>query len=190
MNQSFYPCRTSPICKVGRFAAMFLYPFAAIVLFLIPVILISGAITAKTHSGTEIAVSLIASAFSFLTAAFMLNMSWKCYRMESRRTAFRQDGFDIQDGRSIMHFTWERIDCIAIIVYAASASRQNYQTQICIFLDTIDNACLRKLRDNYLFGAFNLERFVLLDYELSMIEKLQTKANRDILDLRGKQLAL
>lgn len=86
-------------------------------------------------------------------------------------TTVDQYGFAIRD-RSDRRYAWEAICSIGIIAYAANASKDIYQTEICIFLEPFGDKDLRKLRDSYLYGAFNLKRFVLLDNDPRLIDAL------------------
>lgn len=91
--------------------------------------------------------------------------------METRHIAIDQYGFIIRD-RNDRRYAWKAICSIGIIAYAANASKDIYQTEICIFLEPFGDKDLRKLRDSYLYGAFNLKRFVLLDNDPRLIDAL------------------
>ncbi len=109
--------------------------------------------------------------------------------METRYIAIDQYGFTIRD-RNNSRYAWEAISSIGIIVYAANASKDIYQTEICIFLEPIGDKDLKKLRDSYLYGAFNLKRFVLLDYEPRLIDELIKCSGLPIRDFQSEQMKL
>lgn len=191
MDSSFFPCRTSTISKVGRLVALFFYPFVGIGVACLLFPLLYEIIREK-HTVLQLMVLFLTVVCVISLSAFFLHMSRKCYIMESRYVVFDQYGFEFGYGKNGTgkRYEWQKVDEIGIIAYAASASKQNYQTQICIFLKPVNDMCLRKLRDSYLYGVFNLNDFVLLDYDLLVIEKLNKCKSPSIHDLRIKQMTL
>mgnify|MGYP001349997568 CR=1 FL=1 len=73
---------------------------------------------------------------------YLFKLSKMCYALESREIAFDQSGLTVRD-RTDHLYKWNEIGGIGIIAYAASASRDFYESQICIFLETVDRGILR-----------------------------------------------
>lgn len=58
MNDQFVQCRTSPLSKLGRYAALYLYPAAGIVLLIASIFLIAGLLHTMDVTFVQLAVSL------------------------------------------------------------------------------------------------------------------------------------
>lgn len=108
-------------------------------------------------------------------------------QLESREIAFDQSGLTVRD-RTDHLYKWNEIGGIGIIAYAASASRDFYESQICIFLETVDPGDIKRLFKSYLFGAANLKKYVLIDLDPSLLDALTRCSNCTILDYRMTQL--
>lgn len=176
--------------KLGRYAALLFYPIVGIAaLFCTLFIAIDGMVNKTYSTNIPLVAFLLTEITGVLLSVFLLNMSRKCYRMETRHIEIDQYGFTIRD-RNDSRYAWEAIRSIGMIVYAANASKDIYQTEICIFLEPFGDKDLRKLRDSYLYGAFNLNRFVLLDYDSHLIDQLIKCSGLPINDFQSAQMKL
>ena len=189
MNLSFFPCRTSSISKFGHFCALYVYTAIGIGLLIIPCIVGIELITSGVDRIIQAGILVLASMASILLVFFLFIIGRKCCCMETRQIAITDNGFIIRD-RTDRGYAWESVEGIGIIVYAANASNQIYQTQICIFLEPISDIVLRKLRDSYLHGALGHDKYVLLDYNSFIQDQLKMYANQPVIDFRLKQLSL
>ncbi len=189
MHLTFVPCRTSSVSKLGRYSAMYFFPFLSIALFFVPILI---GIDIENNNAITIVQSIIlflVSICAVLLSIFLLRMSRQCYRLETRYIAIDQSGFTIR-GNNDKRYGWENISSIGVIAYAANASKQIYQTEICIFIEPINQTKLKKLRDSYLYGALNLDRLVLLDYNASLSDMLTKVSHLPVLDHRPEQMKL
>lgn len=189
MNSTFFPCRTSTISKWGRYSALFFYPAIGILSLFALFLLGANVNFSAGYTVKQILVLLLTAIETILISFFMFYMSRKCYRMETRYIAIDNYGFVIRE-RTDRQYTWDSIGGIVVIAYAADAGRHTYQTQICIFLEPISDGALRKLCDSYLYGAFNRDKYILLDYDPLILNKLEMCIGWPIPDIRSKQLNL
>ena len=75
-------------------------------------------------------------------------------------------------------------------MYAASASRQNYQKVICIFLVEANNQNLKKLYESYRYGVMNQEEFILMDDNDVLLDTLVSRSGIPIVDFYTRQYTL
>lgn len=186
--ECFFPCRMTPISKLGRYAALLLYPSIGVLLLVVPVVI---GVELHINRGDAI-VQLISLLFAFsaiILSSFLFIVGRKCYRMETLHIAVDSLGFTIRE-KVNRQYTWEAVSDIGIIIYAANASKQCYQTQICIFLRPVDNNALEKLCNSYLYGAFNQDKYILIDYSQVMVERIEECSHMTIADFRARQMNL
>lgn len=184
---SFSYCRKSLSNILNRHAAMFLYPSVAfLLLFCVIYLIIEALYNTELHT-RQISIIFFVVILSLFILYYMFKMSKMIYRFENRQIALTQYGFIIRD-RKDTQYAWEQISCVGIIIFSATASRQRYDTQLCVFFEKPEQADLKKLRDSYLYGAFNLDRFILIDYNPSLANKLTQYCGLSIVDYRSVQL--
>ena len=109
--------------------------------------------------------------------------------METCHISIDSYGFVVR-GKNERRYAWDEIGGIGVIAYAASASKLNYQTQICIFLKPISDDSLKHLRDSYLYGVFKRYKYVLLDYDKITLNWIVMQSHVQIDDLRSHQMKL
>lgn len=189
MNSTFFPCRKTAISKLGRYSAIYCYPVIGILLLIASLFLIIDVADHNYNTLYQLVLLLLAIISSIVLASFLFYMSRKCSIIEERHISISSLGFTIRD-KSDRWYAWDSIGTIGIIAYAASASKQNYQTQICIFIEPVNDVVLRKLRDSYLYGAFNHDKLILLDFDQSVLSTLKMCNCTPVLDLRTKQRRL
>lgn len=187
MNDQFVQCRTSPLSKLGRYAALYLYPTAGILLLIASIFLIAGLFHTMDVTFVQLAVSLALLPGATSLSFFLFRMSRMCYALETRKIAFDQSGFTVRD-RTDHLYKWNEIGGIGMIAYAANGSRQRYDSEICIFLESVDPDDLKRLFKSYLFGAINLNKYVLIDLDPNLLDALTRCSNCTILDYRMMQL--
>lgn len=189
MDGVFYPCRTSTKSKFGRYIALLFYPSVAAILLIAALQLCVERIRDGSSDFVQIIVTLLTMSILFCLARFLLLLGHKSYLMEIRRISMDTDGFTVK-GKREKRYLWSEIGGIGIIMYAASASRMVYETQICIFLSSISNSGLKRLRDSYIYGAFAQNQYVLLDADEMILNQLQNLYHLQIDDFRNQQLKL
>lgn len=185
----YVPCRTSVDSRFGRCAALILYPTVA--LFLLAALTLATISTfqrSKVHA-VDYLWLLITGILAVSILALLLRISVCCYRMESKEIAISKDGFAIK-GQPDKQYIWPQIHGVGIIAFAANASGQRYQKQICIFLHPIDDSSLKKLYRSYLYGAFHEKYFILMDYNASTVAILADECMQIVADYRSKQAKL
>lgn len=189
MNSDFYPCRISAISKLGRFAAQYVYLCIGIMLSIIPFVICAEWYINNDYTTVQAVILLMTIIIAILLSLFLCVMSIKCYRMETRYISVDRYGFVIRE-KTDKQYVWEMVECIGVIAYAANASKDIYQSQICIFLEPITDTALKKLRDSYLYGAFNRDKYILLDNDPCLFNKLDACTDIPIMDLVSTQLKL
>lgn len=189
MDLEFVPCRSSFVTKLNKFAAISLYPLAGIVCALLPIPLLYE-IVKKECTLPQMMIIFLAIVCSTSVSICLFYLTKICYCMESRYIALDQRGFVIKCGKNghQKRYAWDETYGLGIVIYAATASKQSFQTQVCIFLKPVDNVALKKLRDSYIYGTLHLNQFILLDYTSSIIEKIQNSTSLDIFDYRSGQI--
>lgn len=185
---TFYRCRFSPTSKIGRLFAACFYPFVSLVLLFAQVLIIVD-ILHHTPVPMEIVILLLTSICIILLFAFFLKISCTCYRMENRQIALDSDGFTIRD-RIDRKVPWKDVCCIGALMYASNASKQHYQQVVCIFLKETDDRELRRLRDSYLYGAFNQDRLILIDRDAIFVKNISNLSGLPVVDLCSEQMRL
>lgn len=189
MNLTFYPCRLSPMSRFGLYSAALFYPLVAAALLFVSFFLGIEIYINGNYTSLQVVIVLFAMTIAILLASFLFVISRNCYLMERRRIALDRDGFVVK-ARNERRYNWHEIGGIGIIAYAASVSKQVYQTQICIFIEPVSDEGLKRLRDSYLYGAFNQHKYVLLDYETATLNKINSQGYIQIDDFRVHQMKL
>ena len=109
--------------------------------------------------------------------------------MESyRKFEISTNGIEVYelDGQN-RKFSWEDINDIAISAFQISASRQRYQTVICVFFQKPPSDFITGI-SRYTYAANKLEQFVVLDYSKSLHDKIVLYSGKRIQDYRGLQI--
>ena len=179
-------CRHSAHGKLGRFSAKIIYPIPAVICSLMAMYLLCMAIPIN-YNGKWIL--LIYVLISLAVAWMLVRMSVYCYRMESQKFSITDAGINLLSMRRTSSFTWDQIYEVAIVAYAASASRQIYQTVICCFIQPRSGVFLRKILCSYLYGAKHTDDFVIIDYDPAIIEEISARYPKEIADYRSEQLS-
>lgn len=189
MNSSYFYCRNSVVSKINRFAAILLCPVIGICFLLGTAYMLFDAIT---RPGVTAAAAITTLFFSGLYLAFgiaLLVFGKRWYQMESRKIMIDQQGFTIKGFRE-NRYTWAHVSDIGIIAFAATANRNSYQKEICIFLKPAGQDQLKKLFSDYLYGVFHCDSFILIDYEPLLAESLAEYSGRALVDYQDVQLIL
>lgn len=186
---SFFSCRTSTASKFGHYFALYFCPLLSIALIFAAVLICIDVDVEKSQIIGQLIIQLLIAACAVFLAFFLLKISRRCYRMETRQISIDQFGLTIRDKNERL-VAWTNVESIGVIAYASNASKQYYQTQICIFLKPVISKDLKKLRDSYLFGAFNLDSFILLDFDSQVIEKLERHSAFPVHDYISEQMKL
>lgn len=189
MDVTFYRCRRSSKSKLGRYIALLFYPSVAAILSLAAFQLCVDCIKDESSNPMSIIVILLTMVILFCLAGFLLLLGHNSYLMETRRISIDADGFTVK-GKIEKRYRWSEIGGIGFIMYASSASRMVYETQICIFLNTISKDGLKRLRDSYIYGAFMQDQYILLDVDEIVLDQLQNQFQLQINDFRNQQLKL
>lgn len=184
---SFFYCRNSLSSRLNRYAAVFFYPFIAFSLLSCTIYLVIESLCNTEQPAKQIFIIAFVVILSLIISCYMIKMCRKIYRLENRAIALTEYGFSIKDGFD-KQYAWKQISCVGIIIFSATASKQNYSTQICIFLRDPCRSDLKKLRDSYLYGAFNYDKFILIDYTPTLLDKLTQSYALTIVDYRHEQL--
>lgn len=182
-------CRSSPISKLGKYSSMFFYPTVAFLLLLVPSFIGIELVAASRYSFWQEFILSLSALAAILLASFLLVMSRKCYLMETRHISINSYGF-VLEGKHKKQYGWSEIAGIGLIMYAANASKQNYQLQICIFLEPVRNDVLRRLRDSYLYGALGCDKYILMDYNETYLNLIAKQSHVQVDDLRPLQMKL
>ena len=181
VKYQFVSCRTSLLSEIAKFAAVF---FLAIALLGGAVFLLVCGKQANDYSYTLLMGYALVAA---VAGAYLMRLSLICYALESRKIAFNQFGFTTKI-RKNHAYTWDEVGEVSIVAFAANAGRQRYQSQICISFQPLTSSQLRKLCRSYLYGAANLNEFVLIDFSQGLVDELQTYSGLTVFDYRQLQL--
>lgn len=187
--EDFRPCRVSTISKIGRFAALCFYPFIGVGLIFVTFLLAIEVLASDNHTAGQLVLYILTTITTILLSIWLFTMSKNCYQMESRHISIDTYGFAMRK-RVSNQYTWEMVESIGVIAYAADANKELFQTEICIFLTPANDVALRKLRDSYLYGAFNMDKYVLLDYDPILHKELEECSGLSVEDLRSHQLKI
>lgn len=114
MNDQFVQCRTSPLSKLGRYGAIYLYPTAGIVLLIASIFLIAGLLHTMDVTFGQLAVSLALLSGATSLSFFLFRMSRMCYALETRKIAFDQSGFTVRD-RTDHLYKWNEIGGLELL---------------------------------------------------------------------------
>lgn len=182
----FY-CRTSRLSKLNRYVALSLYPISGFFLLFCATRLIVEILVNLELLALHVVISILVTIFSILASYIMFTLSVKIYLFEKRQIALGQHGFLVGVHKN-RQYTWNQTSNVGIIAFAATASRQSYQTQICIFLKHPNQADLKKLRDSYLYGVLHSQEFVLMEYSPCLAERIANLWGSSITDYRSLQL--
>jgi len=184
VKYQFVSCRTSLLSEIAKFAAVFFFPIVAIALLGGAVFLLVCGKQANDYSYTLLMGYALVAA---VAGAYLMRLSLICYALESRKIAFNQFGFTTKI-RKNHAYTWDEVGEVSIVAFAANAGRQRYQSQICISFQPLTSSQLRKLCRSYLYGAANLNEFVLIDFSQGLVDELQTYSGLTVFDYRQLQL--
>ena len=175
-------CRYTLVSRFGRYAAQFFYPALG---FVVTAVGIWGLVD-SLKTGEYVGL-LLCLALSSGTSYLMFAISFYCSAFEKRKFAVSNDGITISD-RKTSFFRWDEVNEVAILIFAASASLQNYQTVICVFLKPKTDAALKKILRSYIYGTRHMDEVVMIDYSPTVLENIAAVYPGTILDHRKEQL--
>ena len=175
-------CRYTPISRFGRYSALFFYPVIGIICIAAGIWALIDSVMRGQFGGMTIYCMAMTSGISFL----MFALSFWFYTFENRKFLVSIDGISVSDkGKSF--YRWNEVHGVAISAFAATASLQNYQTVICVFLKPETETILRKILRSYIYGARHRDKVVIIDYSSAMLYKIASVYPGAILDCRKKQ---
>lgn len=189
MKLTFFACRSSMMSKLGLYSAVLFFPAVAVLLLIASLFVGFELCINSGYTFLQVFISLLMMVLAIIIASFLLVVSQWCYLMETRQISIDSYGFAVRN-KSERRYAWNEIGGIGIVAYAASASKLNYQTQICIFLEPISDEALKHLRDSYLYGAFKRYKYVLIDYNEIILNRIAMQSQVQIDDLRPHQMKL
>lgn len=187
MNKAMNYCRRGPTRFVSFLVALFLFPAVGFVTMIAGIYVFIAGIMENTISHVPNIIQIVVSSCSLGISFILFNLSIKWFSMENRKYSINAKGIRIKDNRE-RFYSWDQISEVAIVVYAASASLQNYQTVICCLFRPRTKDFLRRILHSYLYGVMNQDNFVIIDYEPSIIEELSNVYPDIIADYRKQQL--
>lgn len=179
-------CRNTFQSKLSKYASITIYPIiAAISLF--SGICCTYVVLAEYLMSYSILIMMPIAVASIGIAVWLIDLSVNCYAFENRKYQPTMEGLAVAD-RYYSLIDWDSIEDILIVAYAASASRQNYETVLVCMLQHRDDDFLQKILGSYLYGVKNRHKFVIIDFSFAVAEELSSFYPREILDLRNEQL--
>ena len=182
------PCRQSHDSLIGRFTAVYIFPFIAFAIAIAGVYIGLTCFLSKGISNSLILIKCIISFSSLVLAVQLMFFSNKCYIMETQKYALGPNGITLHRGRKVIVLTWNQIKDVAIVAFAASASRQRYQTVVCCFIRERDQKFFDKILNSYIYGAVSTDKFIIIDYSIETMEEFLSLYPHEILDCRKMQL--
>ncbi len=180
-------CRYTLQSKISKYASLLLYPTVAVTVLLGGVYCLYCALIMRSGRSFLSFLLVGASIVSFCIVVMLINLSVRCYTLENRKFQITADGLIVQN-KHCSFFDWNAIESVIIVAYAASASRQNYQTVVCCMLQPMEKDFPGKILRSYLYGAKNTKKVVIIDYSPAIVEEFTLLYPGNILDLREKQL--
>lgn len=186
MSRLSISCRTSSVSKFGRYISVTLYPLVGLIILFAALFLVFDAIGNPENVKSDAISLLIMTIVSIGISVWLLKLGVSCYQFETREIFVDQHGVVVK-GRKESSYEWNQIGGISVVAFAATASRQHHQEQICIFLRPFKQKHLKKIYTSYLYGVLNLEEFVLLDFDPVLLEVLSKYSGLEIVDKRYLQ---
>ena len=181
------PCRYTLQGKTSKYAALLLYPTIAAVTFFEGIYCLYCALTMYLGQYPQFFLMVGAFVASLGIAVLLIDLSVNCYIFENRKFQLTVEGLVVTDKHCSI-FDWALIEDVFVVAFAASASRQNYQTVVCCMLQSWNEDFLRKILRSYLYGIKNTKKFIIIDYSPALVDELTLLYPKKILDLRKKQL--
>ncbi|MBO5078639.1 MAG: hypothetical protein J6B67_03020 [Oscillospiraceae bacterium] len=175
--------------KVGLYSSVIFFPSVALVLFFLLFLLIADVCAKGDFTTLQVFILLLTIIVMIVLVSFFVALSRKCYMLETRHISTNRNGFAVRGKHERWH-SWKEIGSIAVIAYAADANKDFYQTQMCISFEPISDNELRRLRDSYLYGVFNQDKYILLDYEGIAADRILAQCQVQVEDLRPRQMKL
>lgn len=186
MDELMNRCRYAPISTFGRFSAL-LYPVVGLATLIAGIYVLCDIIVNYTtfHFLSIMQILMLLCFWGISLFLFLLGV--KCYTFENRKYVLNKDGITIRDNKNLF-YSWNQVYEVAIVVFAASASLQNYQTVICCFFKPPKQHCLDRILSSYIYGIMNTSNFVIIDYSPSAMDGFTAQYPKTIIDYREKQL--
>lgn len=185
-------CRYASASIPDKIGAFFVYPLASFLIFSADLYFVYLFLNGLSNSSNIelvgfMGIGLVIAAISRLLF-FLIRLCYQSFRMELRLFSISKEGISLGYSQKTTDFySWEKIDEIAISAYQASASRQAYQTVICIFLEPRRNNFVQKILGSF-YAMENMDRFVLIDYSEDVYAQLASVYFRKIEDYRPQQV--
>ena len=186
MDRLVRNCRYSVDALIGRFGAIALYPITSVLALLSGIIILIDGILCSSNEPGETMLKMIMVFISFGISLYLIILGYRCRIFETRRYKVDRNGLAIYD-RTECVYTWDNVYEIAIVAYAASASRQRYQTVICVCLEKPEKDFLKKMFKRYLYAVMNTHRFITIDYSETVEKEIGLHYPRQIKDYRNDQ---
>lgn len=186
-------CRYTSASRPDRIGAFFVYPLAALLVLIADMYFIYLFLNGLVYYSSKVKlVGFIGLAVVIMAISRLLYfLGWLCYqssRMERRLFSISEEGITLgYNIKTTVSCSWEKIDEIAISAYQASASRQAYQTVICIFLEPRRNDFVQEILGSF-YALENMDRLVLIDYSEDVYAQLAFVYPQKIEDYRPQQV--
>lgn len=185
-------CRYASASIPDRIGAFFVYPLAALLVLAADMYFIFlfftnlfciGAVKFVGYVGLAAVIAATSGVLYFLGRLCCVT-----FRMERRLFSLSAEGIELgYSNEKTRFYTWDRIEEIGISAFQASASRQSYETVICVFLKPKpDDFVQGILRLSY--GLKNMEQFALIDYSEEIVAQLKAVYHKPITDYRPQQI--
>ena len=128
---------------------------------------------------TTVFIALAALTSTSALVFFLVNF----IKMETRKYAVSKDGLCV-GSTSLKFFPWSEVSEVAVVRYGASASLQNYQSVICVFLEEKHKDTLEKLLRNNFWGVLHQKSTIIIDLTPATIRDFLTDYPGIITDYR------
>lgn len=180
-------CRNTIGSKFNKIGAVIIYPLCMLGSFLFSVSLARTFIFSLLNFN-NVLITLLVFIISIKLFLFLFQMAYNSLRLEFRRFFITKDGFVIYElfGKT-RKCTWSDINAIVVSAFQISASRQGFQTVICIFYDEQPSDFVTGM-SSYFYGLRNLDKFVIMDYNEELYNEISNLSQKRIVDYRSLQV--
>ena len=185
-------CRYSKSSNFDKLGALLVYPLCVILSMIftgyVAYLIVVSLIYIELNSWLSIILNISSLILGLFLLSFLLKLSYHSLCLEYRKFEISTNGIEVYelDGQN-RKFSWEDINDIAISAFQISASRQRYQTVICVFFQKPPSDFITGI-SRYTYAANKLEQFVVLDYSKSLHDKIVLYSGKRIQDYRGVQI--
>jgi len=160
--------------------------FVGIALFMFCVAILSLIMLFCSQSSVY-SIAILSSCLYFAIGSACVWIVYKFSTFERRRYSVSEAGLTLSDrGKNL--YKWSEINEISIAAYAASASGENYNSVLCVFLKPRSEEFLKKILRSYKWAVNNQKNFVIIDYSPEIAAEFAEFYQGEIMDYRGTQL--